>query len=420
MNFSKRLCLLGTVLGLSFGLSCQDQTSTSKATPNVAGREPAFQAVNPVGFDEQILEIAFQAVSKMPDNPHEKSRSRGQLEIVQACLSLGHTEQALRYGMQITNWRKALARANIARYFAQKNQLELAQDHLAVVRQLMSGLENDKAIQAWRLNRIRATVSQVHSILELCSSRQRKDEGVGDSVGHTASLGNVSILEGEDGFSDFLAQVNRVFETEEFSEVKHALESCVAALEASYSLQGRRDNLYRIIKTSYPRLPIPVRIRLLSDVVKIAIEHEDLAFGRDIALHISALINNGRWRPQDEVALRATFSALLHDLGQQKDSAVESNKAHGLFNEKRDAIVSIFRGQAMRPLAESFVLRGNKSRSLMIYSQALDEAIVNPNSRPRVMDLIHTCISMATHNCEWNREIKVKINDLFHSLGTPW
>src|SRR6185503_20684098 len=56
-------------------------------------------------YQAELLDLAFETVSKMPAVPHIKNRTRAQEEIVEAALALGQPKRARAFSDRIENWR---------------------------------------------------------------------------------------------------------------------------------------------------------------------------------------------------------------------------------------------------------------------------------------------------------------------------
>jgi len=84
-------------------------------------RDEHAAAVSPVdapleAYQRELLEIAFEAASAIPSDPHIKSRSQAQAAVVTACLELNQPQRALGYIERIDDWRRGTAYADLARH----------------------------------------------------------------------------------------------------------------------------------------------------------------------------------------------------------------------------------------------------------------------------------------------------------------
>ena len=91
------------------------------------------------------------------------------------------------------------------------------------------------------------------------------------------------------------------------------------------------------------------------------------------------------------------------------------------YDVSRDGIVNVFRGDALRPVAEAFLALGDSATATVIYERALEEALVNPNSRPRVTDLVMTAISASTSpSYKMPQSLLRAFRDAGKGIGAPW
>ena len=82
--------------------------------------------------------------------------------------------------------------------------------------------------------------------------------------------------------------------------------------------------------------------------------------------------------------------------------------------------IDIYRAGVLRPIAEAYHAMGERANALALYERAIDESLVNTNSRPRVEDLVATCLSLAKTNCEADAELAARLEKVYTGLGAPW
>jgi hypothetical protein len=63
---------------------------------------------------------------------------------------------------------------------------------------------------------------------------------------------------------------------------------------------------------------------------------------------------------------------------------------------------------------------GDRAKALTIYKRGVDESLVNPNARPRVEDLVATCLSLAQNGVEPDAELNAQLEKVSKGLGAPW
>jgi len=82
--------------------------------------------------------------------------------------------------------------------------------------------------------------------------------------------------------------------------------------------------------------------------------------------------------------------------------------------------VDIYRAETLCPLAEAYRTLGDAASALAVYKRAVEEATVNPNSRPRAEDLSAICCSLAKHEVEPDLELWARLTKVHDGLGEPW
>src|SRR5262249_42652516 len=91
-----------------------------------------------------------------------------------------------------------------------------------------------------------------------------------------------------------------------------------------------------------------------------------------------------------------------------------------LFDAERAKIVDIYRAGALRKVAEAACAMDDAGTASTLYERALEEGVVNPNSRPRADDLVATCTSMAVRAVEPNARLRARTHEICDKLGNPW
>jgi hypothetical protein len=63
---------------------------------------------------------------------------------------------------------------------------------------------------------------------------------------------------------------------------------------------------------------------------------------------------------------------------------------------------------------------GDPALSAAVYARAVEEAVLNPNSRPRADDLVATCCSMAVCGFQPDEKLWARMVEIGAKLGEPW
>ncbi len=127
-----------------------------------------------------------------------------------------------------------------------------------------------------------------------------------------------------------------------------------------------------------------------------------------------------RLRVEDSLPQIARAAALRARAGDVVGARASLATARKLFDDKRDEIVDIYRARALRPLATVAHDLGDREATEALLLQALAEGTANPNSRPRVIDLVATCVAMAKAGIEPSPALRSRIREIAGGFGEPW
>ena len=123
----------------------------------------ADQALAP--WQERLLDVAFQAASALPDNPHLKNRCRMQSDVVTACFTLDQPQRALRCIEKIGNWRRGVGYADYAFWCAKHGDTAEVERYLTLAREVADAHHGDDA-QDWERERILGGIAATRLVLQ--------------------------------------------------------------------------------------------------------------------------------------------------------------------------------------------------------------------------------------------------------------
>ena len=98
----------------------------------------------------------------------------------------------------------------------------------------------------------------------------------------------------------------------------------------------------------------------------------------------------------------------------------DADAALATYQQEREKIIDVFRTEALVPLAEAYATMDAKQTALAVYELAASEAIVNPNSRPRVEDLGAICRSMALRDVAPSEALWSLLREVSATLGREY
>lgn len=393
------------------------QEPSAPAAPRAAD-EPTPVAATPAA----ILGLAADAALGMPLEPHVKTRSRLQAEIVDVAVAQGEFDLARSIVPRIENWRRGLAQAAIAARLAELGHVEEARAELARAEAIEATL-TDEFVQGWRRDRVRGRIAAAYAHLgDVEKAAMIQARLAPAEAGRLAQLSARMAPREKMGVN--VEAFLRITETGDLEQIKLALLAltefygqCAGETEADAE---RRAELEQAIRDHWTQIPGEPRIEILEALVA-----QDLAAGRRdharaLVDEIEALVRDNRWNAEQRIAFLARVGRMRHGAGQTEEALATLREAVAAYDEAREGIVSIWRGRSLRPLAEAFHAVGSPASAAELYERALVEAVVNPNSRPRLEDLVATCNSIVASGLDAPVSLRKALARTRAALGAPW
>lgn len=416
IRFSIRSLLLP--LALSTALLPLGSCVESNAAGEAAARSDD-RAVDAPLHDYQVeqLELAFETASKLPLVPHVKNRAKAQKQVVDTCLELDQPQRALRCIERIPNWRRGLGLADYA-YYCVEHGAEDVQTYLDRASAIADD-PTDETLPGWRRSRIRARISQVYALLGRSESAARFGKDLEES-----ELRGLAVLKArladEGAFDDDLEATDSAIQAGSMDQVQASLEQCVAYFDRYYDDVERRDRAQSRIEQAEGKLPLLIHLELVGKLADAALSHGDPAKARELVAWLDRLIADQHWLPRHELPVVARTCVLRHRAGEVERAREDADEALARFREARGSITDVFRVEALLPLAEAYHAMGDTGRALEVYAMAVEDAVHNPNSRPRAMDLTALLCSMARNDVEPDSRLHARLLEVCGALGAPW
>jgi hypothetical protein len=365
----------------------------------------------------ELLELAFTGASALPLVPHVKNRSKLQEQVVTACFELDQPRRALGYVEQIENWRRGAGYADHAFYLARRGETADVQRYLDLARGIADGLVGDDA-QDWQRDAIRARIAKTHIWLGQEEAAAPFAAVVDSEAGQIAAVQAMHVEAA--AFDEHAKTLDAVLATGTFEQVRGTLEAYARLYDRFFEDAPRRTQIVERLRTSSQKLPVQVRIELWTELVESALDHGDRGQALELVEEAQQLLAGATWTAMDQVSLAARLAGLRHRAGDETRARAEAMAAKALFDAERTKITDVFRAETLLPLAEAYVAMDDRPAALLIYAQALEEAVLNPNSRPRVEDLVALCCSLALHDVEPGAGLFARIREVHSALGSPW
>jgi len=410
--------MAGVVVFLA--IACSDSQDRSDPPAGESSAQAGVFADEPLeAFRGELLDLAFEAASALPVDPHIKNRSRAQDAVVAACLELGQPSRALGYIEKIDNWRRGSGYADLAFYCARRGFTDKVRHYLDLARRIAEESAREPNAQAWRSDRIKVKIARTHALLGQDADAARFEAGVVDSEKGKVNAVRAARLDA-DFFESEIEWIGSVVSKGNFENTGNALHVCAELFNRFYDDDERRTLAEETIKSSWSKLPSLIRVELTMKLARFALDHEDRAKALALVEEAFQLIDSSNWSAEHSVPALARLAEIRFRAGEEAAARNDAKRALALFDRDRSKIINIYQAGALRPLAVLYQAMGDRPAALEIYSKALEAGVENPNSRPRAEDLSATCSSMAVHGVEPDAALKTRMLKIFNELGHPW
>ncbi len=406
------LLLAGSALFL-FTAGCGKQDSTDDVAQNKSGVAVSLTDRPLAVYQSELLEHAFETATAIPVKPHIKDRARAQEKVVEVSLELDQPLRAQYLIERIDNWRRGSGYCDLALYCARRGYPDETQQYLNLAVQISEFAED------WRQDQIKVKIANTYVWLGQNIQTDQFETGVVDSESGEVA-GAKALIAGEDHFDEQMNALDAFIAPGNFDIVENALKACANLFNRFYDDAGRRFLAEEKMKTSWDKLPIFKRVKLLTELAGFAMDHADQAKALELVNEAQLFMDNAQWRPEHRIPLISELAKLRFRAGDRQRARADADALLALFDSQRDKIVNIYRAGTLRPLAEAFQSMNDTAAALAVYKRTVEEGVENPNSRPRAEDLSATCCSLALHGVEPDAELWTRIRQINDGLKDPW
>lgn len=389
------------------------------------------EQLQPAAFQGRLLDTAFAAVSKMPANPHIKNRSRAQLKIATAALTLGQPERTEKYMVKIDYWQRALAYADLACYYADQHDSERATQNLksaeALVR-MADDIRNGTIVATspnplvdslvdWRYESVKARIAQAR--MAMGNPDPDAVQGVAEDIASRV-VSSLAVQASDAAYEKSVADLKQLAAHTNFEVVRDALFGFVALMDKNYAAADRRAQLQAEVEGHLHQLPDFVKIDVLVKLAETIIAHGDSQSGLEIVAQADGILAETQVRPRFLIPPKARLIALRHQAGETEQARAALDELLAYFDAERSLIVDIDRAALLCRMAEVYQQMGATDQAQKLYARAVAEGSENPNARPRADDLAEICCSMALHAVEPSAALWTGLEKMNNGLETPW
>lgn len=409
------LVLAGTVVFLA--AACSDpQSGASHSGENTIG---GLEDKELGDFQNDLLGLAFDAATKLPVEPHIKNRSRAQEAVVQACLRLEQPKRALACIERIGNWRRGACYADLAYYCVERCGTAEVEKFLKLAEREAHAAAEEENVQIWRRDRIMVKIARTYALLGEVQKAAQYEAGVVDSESGKVDAVRAMNLDG-DAFDAKIEALDEIIHTGTLDQARNALQTYAGLFARFYDDSDRRSRIEERIDASMSKVPVMVGIELMMDLGGVALDRGDRVKALDLVNKVHGTLENSTWVPEHRIPIAARLAGLRFRAGDEALARTQADALLAQFEAERDKIINIYRAETLHPLAEAYQTMGDGQAALEVYRMAVEEGVVNPNSRPRAVDLSATCCSMALHGVRPDAELRDRMNTIFEELDHPW
>lgn len=323
--------------------------------------------------------------------------------------------RAWRCTERIRDWRRGAGYADLACYYVEHGGTAEIKGFLAIAKQVA----DDPTVEDWRKDRIRVKMAKTHVLLGHPDQAEVLAQGVEPS--ETGKLAGVKAqVSGEGDFEEQIKGFEGLLATKKFDIMRNAQESALALYRRCYKDASRRGRVEEMIRRSWVKMPQFIPVDLQLKMAEVALEQGDPTKALELVNAAGQMTDGTSWRVDYHIPLLARLAELCARAGDGARARARMEAALALYEKEKKQILDIDRAGTLCPLAVTWVAMGDKAQALRIYRQAVVEGAVNPNSRPRALDLSATCLSMCQQGVEPDAELWAKLRQTRKGLGDPW
>jgi hypothetical protein len=415
------------LLGLFFVACSGDGPADTKASPASAVVAASAPMASPLTASQRdLLQIAFDAASKFPLDPHHKNRSRAQEVVVVAAFELGAPEVAVAYGAKIADWRRGCAYADFAWEMAKRGDAARAKEYVQLAEGVLRDERNDATAQEWRADTIRLKVARALTALGDVEGAAKASGAIEQESTHAVDGGwastaaaRVAALPPERAGAEFAA-IDQGFATMSLGQQATAMALLARLHERFFADAALRRSCEERVAVTWNKTMPTLRLDALATMARTNHAQGDGARAAELLAGMREIVVGHRWRSEDRMPQQARLIELAHLLGQTDRAKAEAEAALKAYHEEREQIVSIYRAETLRPLAFAWYALGDRDRGADLLAQSVEEGMENPNSRPRCDDLVDACAQMAIRGIEPTPAMRARLQEIQQGLGEPW
>lgn len=392
-------------------------SSQASATPQVEGPMQVHDAdLEP--WRIELLELAFEAASRLPLDPHIKNRSKIQAEVIDACIAHGLFERAEAYAAEVADWRRGVALGELAHQAARRGDIANADRLAAAARgELLSSIASEE--QEWRSQSILAKMALTELTLGRTESVLKFEREIEHSERLELVRAKAHLLPEED-LDLQLDEYRKLIDSKDFEIMRNALNGAIELHDRFYEREQVRSEIEALVDEGSRTMPSTMRFDFMCRLTEQALHHGDRANGAKRLEAVQRAFDEARWIPEDHVPGLARLGSLRFRTGSTSQGVGQLGAALGVFEVERYRVPDVFRGDTLRPVAQAYIEVGEPETALSVYRKLVEEGALNPNSRPRAQDLVRTALALVRLDLRPDDALSARLKEIGRGLGEPW
>lgn len=375
------------------------------------------------------------ALEMLPDEPHGRTRNRELGLLAETVLKQGEGSLGIKVIDAVDNWRNTQLKAALAVLYFKQGRKEEAHRYISEVERtaemimgikngdiVVAGREKDRILAKYddfRLDRIKVAISRYCWAVD---DREAAKNWSKDVL--AAEQSDFIKLQAESSAeTDYAASlaVNMILaEGETFEGKIAAIDGFVQLYELYYADEEKRADLEGYVDQFSVSMPVMFRVKWMHKMAVAAHNHGDAQTAERHYHEASLFIAEGAFRPRIFFPLKASNLVTAYKLDFPEEALEGADLLYEEYKSIKDSVFSIHRAEVLCAIAEAFTVMEKTDRAAAVYVDALEQAGINPNSRPRAEDLNLIVLSLIENDVPLSPVLLENIDGLISSLGEPW
>lgn len=365
-------------------------------------------------YRAELLDLAFDTATAIPVQPHIKSRSHQQENVVNACLRLDQAGRAARFLKKIDNWRRGSAYGELALYRLRQGRTEGVGDLLNTATEITRVADQD-----WRASTILAKVAQAKVLMGQVDEARKLEADLEPASKGAVAQAQASRVD-DKTFDEQMKHLDQVVAEAKFDALVGAIGVYAQLYDTYFKDAERRGVIEAKLREAWKGLPLFMHIEALLNMAGYCAVQNEPAMGLKLVNEARGLVDGTKWPIDYYVPMMGRMAGVRARCGDIDGAKRDLEKTMEEFEKNRGEFQTFEQAGAIRPIAEAYQDMGDHDQSLRVYRRVVELGSVNPNARCRAEDLTAACLSMALNAIEPDGELWKRMRQIRAGLDNPW